>query len=94
MIRLRRSGGQQDRQGPGLPMKKGRGATMTHDCRRHGTTTLNVLDGTVIGRNKQRHRHQAFIRLLNAWTFHFTPTSGSRAGLLTCAASRMDRSSS
>ena len=42
---------------------------MTHDYRRNGTTTLfaalNVLDGTVIGRNMQRHRHQEFIRFLN-----------------------------
>jgi transposase len=42
----------------------------THDYKRHGTTTLfaalNVLDGTVIGRNMQRHRHQEFIRFLNA----------------------------
>jgi hypothetical protein len=42
---------------------------MTHDYKRHGTTTLfaalNVLDGTVIGRNMQRHRHQEFIRFLN-----------------------------
>jgi len=41
----------------------------THDYKRHGTTTLfaalNVLDGTVIGRNMQRHRHQEFIRFLN-----------------------------
>src|ERR1700749_1730281 len=54
---------------PGLPMKKGRAGTMTHDYKRHGTTTLfaalNVLDGTVIGRNMQRHRHQEFIRFLN-----------------------------
>jgi transposase len=58
-----------DRTQPGLPMKKGRGATMTHDYKRHGTTTLfaalNVLDGTVMGRNMQRHRHQEFIRFLN-----------------------------
>jgi hypothetical protein len=43
---------------------------MTHDYKRNGTTTLfaalNVLDGTVIGRNMQRHRHQEFIRFLNA----------------------------
>ena len=43
---------------------------MTHDYKRHGTTTLfaalNVLEGTVIGRNMQRHRHQEFIRFLNA----------------------------
>ena len=59
-----------DRTQPGLPMKKGRGATMTHDYKRHGTTTLfaalDVLDGTVFGRNMQRHRHQEFIRFLNA----------------------------
>jgi len=51
-------------------MNKGRGATLTHDYKRHGTTTLfaalNVLDGTVVGQNMQRHRHQEFIRFLNA----------------------------
>ena len=59
-----------DRTQPGLPMKKGRAGTMTHDYKRHGTTTLfaalNVLDGTVLGKNMQRHRHQEFIRFLNA----------------------------
>lgn len=59
-----------DRTQPGLPMKKGRLGIITHDYKRHGTTTLfaafNVLDGTVIGRNMQRHRHQEFIRFLNA----------------------------
>src|SRR6202047_1542442 len=59
-----------DRTQPGLPMKKGRCGTMTHDYKRNGTTTLfaafNVLDGTVIGRCMQRHRHQEFIRFLNA----------------------------
>lgn len=58
-----------DRTQPGLPLKKGRRATMTHDYKRNGTTTLfaalNVLDGTVIGQNMQRHRHQEFIRFLN-----------------------------
>ena len=58
-----------DRTQPGLPMKTGRAGTMTHDYKRHGTTTLfaalNVLDGTVIGQNMQRHRHQEFIRFLN-----------------------------
>lgn len=58
-----------DRTQPGLPLKKGRGPTMTHDYKRHGTTTLfaalNVLDGSVIGRNMQRHRHQEFIKFLN-----------------------------
>ena len=58
-----------DRTQPGLPMKKGRCGTMTHDYKRHGTTTLfaalNVLDGSVIGRCMQQHRHQEFIRFLN-----------------------------
>jgi hypothetical protein len=57
-----------DRTQPGLPRKKGRAGTMTHDYKRHGTTTLfaaiNVLDGTVIGQNMHRHRHQEFIRFL------------------------------
>jgi transposase len=59
-----------DRTQPGLPLKKGHGATMTHDYKRNGTTTLfaalNVLTGEVFGRNMQRHRHQEFIRFLNA----------------------------
>lgn len=59
-----------DRTQPGLPMKPGRAGTMTHDYKRNGTTTLfaalNILDGTVIGRCMQRHRHQEFIRFLNA----------------------------
>jgi transposase len=59
-----------DRTQPGLPMKKGRCGTMTHDYKRNGTTTLfaalNVLDGTVLGRCMQRHRHQEFLRFLNA----------------------------
>jgi len=59
-----------DRTQPGLPMKKGRLGTMTHDYKRNGTITLfaalNTLDGTVIGRNMPRHRHQEFIRFLNA----------------------------
>src|SRR5271155_4747897 len=58
-----------DRTQPGLPLKKGRCGTMTHDYIRNGTTTLfaalNVLDGTVIGQCMQRHRHQEFIRFLN-----------------------------
>ena len=57
-----------DRTQPGLPLKKGRAGTMTHDYKRHGTTTLfaalNVLDGSVIGRCMSRHRHQEFIRFL------------------------------
>jgi transposase len=59
-----------DRTQPGLPLKRGRCGTMTHDYRRNGTTTLfaalNVLDGRVLGRCMQRHRHQEFIRFLNA----------------------------
>jgi transposase len=59
-----------DRTRPGLPVKPGRCATMTHDYERNGTTTLfaalNVLDGTVVGRCMQRHRHQEFLRFLNA----------------------------
>ncbi len=54
---------------PGLPLKPGRATTMTHDYKRHGTTTLfaalDVLEGTVLGRCMQRHRHQEFIRFLN-----------------------------
>ena len=63
-----------DRTQPGLPMKPGRLGTMTHDYKRNGTTTLfaalDVLDGTVIGRCMQRHRHQEFIRFLNAIERH------------------------
>ena len=59
-----------DRTQPGLPLKPGKCGTMTHDYVRNGTTTLfaalNILDGTVIGRCMQRHRHQEFIRFLNA----------------------------
>ena len=58
-----------DRTQPGLPLKPGRCGTMTHDYKRHGTTTLfaalNVLDGRVIGRCMQQHRHEEFIRFLN-----------------------------
>ena len=50
-------------------MKKGRAGTVTHDYKRHGTTTLfaalNVLDGRVTGQCMQRHRHEEFIRFLN-----------------------------
>ena len=58
-----------DRTQPGLPLKPGRCGTMTHDYKRHGTTTLfaalNVLDGRVIGRRMQQHRHEEFIRFFN-----------------------------
>jgi len=53
---------------PGLPMKRGRCGTMTHDYKRHGTTTLfaalNLLDGRVIGECMAKHRHQEFLRFL------------------------------
>jgi transposase len=58
-----------DRTQPGLPIKPGKAGTMTHDYLRNGVTTLfaalNVLDGTVLGRCMQRHRHQEFLRFLN-----------------------------
>ena len=57
-----------DRTQPGLPMKKGRRGTLTHDYKRHETTTLfaalNVLQGTVAGECMARHRHQEFLRFL------------------------------
>ena len=57
-----------DRTQPGLPMKKRRAATMTHDYKRHGTTTLfaalNVLDGQVIGQCQKRHRHTEWLTFL------------------------------
>ena len=57
-----------DRTQPGLPMKKGRAETMTHDYKRHGTTTLfaamNVASGKVISLCQQRHRHQEWIKFL------------------------------
>jgi len=57
-----------DRTQPGLPLKKGRAGTMTHDYKRNGTSTLfaalNVLTGEVIGECKSRHRHQEFLSFL------------------------------
>jgi transposase len=57
-----------DRTQPGLPLKKGRCCTMTHDYKRNGTTTLfaalNMLDGKVIGECLPRHRHQEFLKFL------------------------------
>lgn len=57
-----------DRPQPGLPLKNGRCGTMTHDYKRHGTTTLfaalSLLDGTVIGDCLPRHRHHEFLRFL------------------------------
>lgn len=57
-----------DRTQPGLPIKKGRLGTMTHDYKRHGTTTLfaalNVLTGAVVGDCMPRHTHQEWLRFL------------------------------
>jgi transposase len=59
-----------DRTQPGLPLKPGKCGTITHDYKRNGTTTLfaalNVLEGKVVGRCMPQHRHQEFIRFLNA----------------------------
>jgi transposase len=64
-----------DRSQPGLPLKVGRCATLTHDYLRHGTTTLfaalNAADGTVITYQDKRHRHQewlAFLRQIDQYT--------------------------
>jgi transposase len=57
-----------DRTQPGLPIKKGRAGTMTHDYKRHGTTTLfaalNVLTGAVIGECKPKHTHREWLSFL------------------------------
>lgn len=58
-----------DRTQPGLPIKKGRCETMTHDYKRNGTTSLfaamNTADGSVIGTCMNQHRHQEWLRFLN-----------------------------
>ena len=57
-----------DRTQPGLPLKRGRAQTMTHDYKRHGTTTLfaalNILDGRVISQCQARHRHIEWLKFL------------------------------
>ena len=57
-----------DRTQPGLPLKKGRAASMTHDYKRHGTTTLfaalSTLDGSIISRCEPRHRHTEWLDFL------------------------------
>ena len=59
-----------DRTQPGLPMKKGRAGTWTHDYKRHGVTTLfaalDVATGKVIGQCMKRHRHQEWLKFLRA----------------------------
>jgi transposase len=66
-----------DRTQPGLPLKPGRCGTMTHDYKRHGTTTLfaalSTLDGTLLGDCMPQHRHQEFIRFLKRIDQH-TPS--------------------
>jgi len=57
-----------DRTQPGLPLKKGRCGTMTHDYKRHGTTTLfaalNTIDGSILATCMRRHRHEEWLRFL------------------------------
>lgn len=64
-----------DRTQPGLPLKKGRCGTMTHDYKRNGTTTLfaalDVLQGRVVGQCYQRHRHQEFLKFLRRLDHEF-----------------------
>ena len=64
-----------DRTQPGLPMKKGRAGTMTHDYKRNGTTSLfaafETLQGRVVGQCFQRHRNQEFIRFLRTLDHEF-----------------------
>src|SRR5213082_1214586 len=66
-----------DRTQPGLPMKKGRCGTMTHDYKRNGTTTLfaalNTLNGSVIETCMPKHRHQEFLRFLRRLDHEFPP---------------------
>jgi transposase len=67
-----------DRTQPGLPMKKGRCGTMTHDYKRHGTTTLfaalELLQGRVVGQCYERHRHQEFLKFLKRLDQEFPGT--------------------
>ena len=64
-----------DRTQPGLPIKKGRCGTMTHDYKRNGTTTLfaalETLEGKVVGECHQRHRHQEFLKFLRRLNSEF-----------------------
>jgi transposase len=64
-----------DRTQPGLPIKKGRCGTMTHDYKRNGTTTLfaalDTLQGRVVGECHERHRHQEFLKFLRRLNTEF-----------------------
>ena len=66
-----------DRTQPGLPLKKGRCGTMTHDYKRNGTTTLfaalELAQGKVIGQCYARHRHQEFLKFLKRLDAEFPP---------------------
>ena len=66
-----------DRTQPGLPLKKSRCGTYTHDYVRYGTTTLfaalNVLEGKVIGQCQARHRHQEWLKFLRRLDAEFPP---------------------
>lgn len=80
-----------DRTQPGLPLKKGRCGTMTHDYKRNGTTTLfaalEMLQGKVIGQCYQRHRHQEFLRFLRTLDSEF-PGKVPLHGASDCALAR------
>src|SRR6202140_4027713 len=76
-----------DRTQPGLPMKPGRAGTMTHDYKRHGTTTLfaalNVLTGVILGKCLPRHRNvPAWLATHPRFHIHFVPTSSSWLNLV------------
>lgn len=66
-----------DRTQPGLPLKRGRAQTMTHDYKRHGTTTLfaalNIVDGSVISQCQPRHRHIEWLRFLKQIDANVSP---------------------
>jgi transposase len=66
-----------DRTQPGLPIKRGRCGTMTHDYKRHGTTTLfaalDCFSGKVIGQCSRRHRHQEFLAFMRHVDEHTDP---------------------
>ena len=66
-----------DRTQPGLPLKKGRCGTYTHDYKRNGTTTLfaalNMLNGKVIGQCQSRHRHQEWLKFMRRLDREFSP---------------------
>jgi hypothetical protein len=79
-----------DRTQPGLPLKRGRAATLTHDYVRHGTTTLfaalETRTGRVIGDCRPRHRAKEFIRFLRRIFFAEITTKRIRRGAFTSVA--------